>query len=163
MGTDRLANIAAAYKLYGEENTSCVVVDFGTATTLSAVDDKGSFIGGGITLGLKKTLQSLSQNLEQLPILEANRRFRLKDLTPLSNSTDDSIFNATMLGHIAMVEKWLDLCRKQIDQDIKFIATGGLSELIAKHIDAFDVIDSDLTLKGINIIGAQAMDRVDQG
>lgn len=161
MGTDRLANLAAAHKIHGQRNQSTIVIDFGTATTLSAIDESGKFIGGAITLGLKKTLQAVNQNLEQLPILDVHKEFEIDNLNPLALNTDESIFNGTMLGHIAMVHSWISNCHESIESEVKTIATGGLANIIAKHIESIDCIDLDLTLKGINIIGAQVMGQVD--
>src|SRR5690606_28365906 len=49
IGTDLMANITAAYDLFGE---ACIVVDFGTALTFSVVDDDGTVIGVNIVPGL---------------------------------------------------------------------------------------------------------------
>src|SRR5262245_32715032 len=58
MGCDRIANAAAAYKNYATAGAA-IVLDFGTATTLTAVSSKGEFLGGLITLGVGKTFASL--------------------------------------------------------------------------------------------------------
>ena len=51
VGADRIANAVAAYDIYGGP---CVVVDFGTATTLDVVSGEGEFLGGAIApVGLK--------------------------------------------------------------------------------------------------------------
>lgn len=156
MGTDRLANLAAAHKIYGEANKVIMVLDFGTATTISAVDEEGNFLGGLITLGLKNTLTAVNSTLEQLPILHVTQGFNPDDLNPLSTSTEEAILNGTILGHLGMVESWLKRCRLGVSKPAKIIATGGLAKVIAGHIDGIDVIDEDLTLRGINLLGAQA-------
>lgn len=158
MGTDRLANLVAAHKIHGEAEKVVMVLDFGTATTISAVDDKGNFIGGMITLGLKNTLTAVNSTLEQLPILHVTQGFDPGKLNPLSTSTEEAILNGTILGHLGMVESWLSHCRKAVHSPTKVIATGGLAKVIAGHIDGIDSIDEDLTLKGINLLGAQAVD-----
>ena len=50
VGVDRLVNAYAAYRLYGGK---AVIIDFGTATTFCAVDEKGRYLGGAITSGLE--------------------------------------------------------------------------------------------------------------
>lgn len=162
MGTDRLANLAGALYKNRESNCASIVIDFGTATTLSAVDANGRFLGGLITLGLKKTLQAVNQNLEQLPILDVHKPFEIAELSALATTTDESIFNGTILGHTAMVESWIAGCKPLIKTQFKTIATGGLAEVIAKHIPVIDSVDPDLTLKGINIIGGQVMGQGDR-
>ncbi len=49
VGADRIANAVAAHARYGGP---CVVVDFGTATTLDVVSADGAFIGGVIAPGV---------------------------------------------------------------------------------------------------------------
>lgn len=163
MGTDRLCNIVAALRLYTENGEAAIVLDFGTATTLSAVDGNGVFLGGLITLGLKNTLKSVNSTLEQLPILNVNEEFDLDKLSPLAKTTDQAIFNGTLFGHIGMVEAWLKRLSETLKMPYKTIATGGLASIIAKHIDGIACIDEDLTLKGLNLLGALAEDRVDPG
>lgn len=163
MGTDRLANLVAAHRLHGEKNVALVVLDFGTATTLSAVGPDGAFLGGMITLGLKNTLTSVNSTLEQLPILDFDEEFDSANLSPLALTTDQAILNGTIIGHLGMVERWLHSCRQYLDLPIKTVATGGLARLIAKHIDKVSIIDEDLTLKGINLLGAPAGGQADRG
>ena len=45
LGSDRIANAAAAYELYGGP---CITIDFGTATSFGAISAKGEFLGGAI-------------------------------------------------------------------------------------------------------------------
>ena len=54
MGADRIANAAGALKIYAKNETA-LVLDLGTATTLTAVSPEGKFLGGMITLGLGQT------------------------------------------------------------------------------------------------------------
>ena len=60
-GTDRLANCYAAYKIYGSKCDNLLVLDFGTATTISAVSSAGEFLGGMITLGFQDTLTTIGK------------------------------------------------------------------------------------------------------
>jgi len=56
VGADRIANGVGAYDLYGGP---CIVVDFGTATTVDAVSDKGEYLGGAIFPGIEISLDAL--------------------------------------------------------------------------------------------------------
>lgn len=162
MGVDRLANLVAAYKLYGAPNLVTIVIDFGTATTMSVCDDQGIFLGGLIGLGFSKNLEAVGHNLEQLPNLLVNKNFKMEDVTVLAKTTEDSILNAAILGHNAMVSDWICQCRDKFDKQIIVIATGGLANVIGKHIQSIDRIDAQMTLKGINLIGCQVEGLKDQ-
>ncbi|HMP51285.1 MAG TPA: hypothetical protein PKD05_06980, partial [Candidatus Melainabacteria bacterium] len=95
------------------------------------------------------------------PILDFDEEFDSAALSPLALTTDQAILNGTIIGHLGMVERWLQSCRQCLDLPVKTVATGGLARLIAKHIDTVSIIDEDLTLKGINLLGAPAEDPVD--
>ena len=67
VGSDLIANSAAAYNRYGH---ACITVDFGTALTFSAVDADGVFRGAAIAPGLKTASRALSLHTAQLPDVE---------------------------------------------------------------------------------------------
>ena len=56
VGADRIANAVGAYDLYGGPS---IVVDFGTATTIEAVSDKGEYLGGAIFPGVEISMDAL--------------------------------------------------------------------------------------------------------
>src|SRR6478735_347653 len=56
VGADRIANAVGAFDLYGGPS---IVVDFGTATTIEAVSDKGEYLGGAIFPGVEISMDAL--------------------------------------------------------------------------------------------------------
>lgn len=69
LGTDRLVAMIGAHQLVLHTAQACIVIDSGTATTIDAVDETGQHLGGVIFPGLHLSMQSLSTNTEQLPML----------------------------------------------------------------------------------------------
>ena len=61
VGADRIVNGIAAYEKYRD---ACIVVDFGTATTIDLISPKGEYIGGAIAPGLSISLEALVQRDE---------------------------------------------------------------------------------------------------
>lgn len=157
MGADRIANAIAGFKIYSE-GKAAVVIDLGTATTLTAVDKNGVFAGGFITLGLGKSLTMLAQATAALP--HATPKSTLE--RQLGLDTESAIVNGTMLGHIGIVEHWIRVARRQLGE-VTTIATGGWSELVARHSNCFDITDSLLTLKGVYLIAEEEAVRAGQG
>jgi type III pantothenate kinase len=49
VGADRIVNGIAAYEKFHD---SCIIVDFGTATTIDLISRKGEYVGGAIAPGL---------------------------------------------------------------------------------------------------------------
>ncbi len=162
MGPDRVANPAAAFKLHTIDSEAAVVIDFGTATTLTAVNNKGNFLGGMITLGLTKTFQALQYSTAHLPELSVQELENLSLSSPLAFDTQTAIERGCVIGHIGMVRYWLERALKSLPSKTTVVATGGLARLIAPAIKLFDHVDVNLTLKGIKIIGEAAADQVGQ-
>lgn len=144
VGADLIADAVGAYELFKDD---CIVVDFGTATTVMAVRAPGEFIGGSICAGLKVTIDALvgkTAQLSQIP-LEPPKQV-------IGGSTMEAMQSGLVLGHLCMIEGLVDRMQKQLGGSAKVIATGGLSEKIAEHTDYFDVIDPMLTLDGLRLI-----------
>ncbi|MEL7833253.1 type III pantothenate kinase [Fodinibius sp. Rm-B-1B1-1] len=144
VGADLIADSVGAYALFGD---NCIVVDFGTATTVMAVQNPGELIGGAICAGLKVTIDALvgkTAQLSQIP-LEPPKQV-------IGGSTMEAMQSGLVLGHLCMIEGLIDRMKKQLGGSAKVVATGGLSEQIAEHTDYFDVIDPMLTLDGLRLI-----------
>ncbi len=159
LGADRIANIVAARALYLKKE-SAIVIDCGTATTLTAVSDVGRFLGGLITLGLGNTFRALHQSTEQLPELEAYNNGQPP--MPLAFDTTNAITSGCIHAQVGTIEHWIKLARHELGSKTTVVATGGYASVIAPLTKAFDHIDPNLTLHGINFIAEAAMDQVDQ-
>jgi type III pantothenate kinase len=145
VGADLIAGVAGAYERFGQD---CIVVDFGTATTLMGVQKPGELVGGAICAGLKVTIDALvgkAAQLSQIPLEPPPH--------VIGRNTQESMQSGLVLGHLCMVEGLIDRMKRQLDSPIvKVIATGGLSEKIGPHTNYFDAIDPMLTLDGLRLI-----------
>jgi type III pantothenate kinase len=159
LGTDRLANAIAVWKLYGKSQPA-LAIDLGTATTLTAISASGEFLGGLITLGLGRIVTSLHAQAAQLPAVN----FPEADGQALGFAFDtpSSISNGTILAQIGLVEHWVKVGRKALGNSTIAVATGGWSSLLASYTSVLDFVDPHLTLKGIYLIAEQAMDQADR-
>lgn len=160
LGADRLANAAAALKLHATD-APVLVLDFGTATTLTAVNPQGEFVGGLITLGLGKTLSALNQSTAQLPNIRLGEG--VSNVTPLANDTQSAITSGCLLAHIGIVEYWVAAARRQLGGNAKVVATGGYSSYVASATGCIDVFDQQLTLKGIKLVADHMHDSATSG
>ena len=143
VGTDLLANAVAGYARAGG---ACIVVNFGTATTLSAVSDAGRLTGVSIAAGLQVTADALVGGAAQLAHVPL-------EVPPdvLGRNTRHAMQSGLVLGHLLQVE---GLIRRIVAHHgpHKVVATGGLSGVFAPHTDAFDAVDPYLTLDGLRLI-----------
>jgi len=144
IGIDRLVNAVAAKELYG---VPAVIIDFGTATTFCAVDGFGRYLGGAITSGLAISRDVLHERTAKLPLIEIREPARA-----IGRDTIEAMRSGLFYGYIDMVEGMVKRFKEELGQKAKVIATGGLSKLIASGTNKIDIVDMDLTLKGLNII-----------
>lgn len=146
LGSDRILNSVAAYKLYGGP---CIIVDFGTATTFNAVSANGDFLGGAIAPGIKSSLESLYNNTAKLQRVEL-----VKPDNVICKNTISNIQSGTIYGFTGLVDYIVKNMRKELGAvNAKVVATGGLSELIGNTDEKIiDIYDRYLTLKGLQLI-----------
>lgn len=55
-------------------------------------------------------------------------------------------------GYISLIEGLVARIRNEFGQPMKVIATGGLVPVFADATDIFDILDQDLTMKGMVIV-----------
>jgi len=145
VGADRIVNAVAAYEKYGGP---LIIVDFGTATTFCAISEKGDYLGGTISPGIKIASDALFQRAAKLPRVEL-----IKPGKVICKNTVNSIQSGVIYGYVGLVEYIIKKMMQELKGDnIKVIATGGLSSLIASETDYIHVVDKLLTLDGLRII-----------
>lgn len=144
LGADRIVNAVAASNLY---QPALIVVDFGTATTFSVVNKNYEFVGGVIGPGIKLTADALVQNAAKLPKIEL-----VKPDTVIGKSTVKNMQAGIVYGFAGMVDYILRRVKKELEGDVKVIATGGFSELISGEVPQINIVDRTLTLQGLRMI-----------
>ncbi|UCS94414.1 type III pantothenate kinase [Echinicola marina] len=149
MGTDLMANAAAAYEYF---QTTCVIIDFGTALTFTVIDKDGKIMGVNIVPGLKTALKSLFRNTSKLPEVKLE-----VPQSAIGKDTIHSIQAGILFGYTGLVKGMLEAIKKEVNLEIKTIATGGLSEILSTLKGEFDKVDRELTLKGIKLITEKNM------
>ena len=158
VGADRLVNALATARLHG---TPAVVADLGTATTVDAVAADGAFVGGAIAPGLDLGLEALASRTAQLPRIDLVVPDRA-----IGRDTVSAMQSGTVFGYQALVSGLISRVRAELATDtgtapdsVRTILTGGLSAVSwASAIEGVDVIDPDLTLKGLAILYAEVND-----
>lgn len=145
VGADRIVNAVAAIDKY---KSPMIIIDFGTATTFCAISENGEYLGGTIAPGIKISSEALFQRASKLPRVEL-----LKPGVTICKNTVSAMQSGIIYGYVGLVDKIVEMMKKELgDKDIKVIATGGLSSLIASETDTIDCVDKFLTLEGLKII-----------
>lgn len=126
IGADRIACGVAAYSIYGGP---VAVIDLGSATTISVIDQKGAFIGGAIMPGLSMMLDCLNTKTDQLP------KVRLTKLhNTLGQDTTSAILSGVVIGTAGAIEKILVDIEKERGFRLKLVLTGGHSDFMKSYI-----------------------------
>lgn len=144
VGADRIVDAAAVQHLYG--GPACVV-DFGTGTTFDAISAEGDYLGGAIAPGIGIAADALFQRAAKLPKVDLN--------TPpsvIGRNTPHAMQSGLVFGYVGLVEGMVARFRKELGPKMKVIATGGLTEIIARETKVIDIMAPWLTLDGLRII-----------
>jgi type III pantothenate kinase len=129
-------------------NGSVVVVDFGTATTFDVISRQGEYLGGAIAPGVMISCEALFVKASKLPRVE----IFAKPKSVIAKDTISSMNAGIMYGYAGLVDGIVNRIMAALGDNPKVIATGGLACLIALETQSIDLVDDDLTLKGLKII-----------
>ena len=144
VGADRLVNTVSAHQRYGGP---LIIVDFGTATTFDVVGSDGSYQGGIIAPGVNLSLEALHRAAARLPRIAVERPERI-----VGKGTIPAMQSGIFWGYIGLIEGLVFRIRKEYENEMPVIATGGLSPLFARSTDVIEKTDEELTLKGLYTI-----------
>ena len=141
LGADLVAGAVGAIDTY---KMPCVIVDMGTATTLSVLDKDGAFLGGVIAAGVRLTLKALAENTALLPSIpiEAPK-------SVIGTNTIECMQSGLVLGSAAMLDGLLDRIEAKLGEAPTVVATGGLSKEIITHCKHSIIYNENLLLEGL--------------
>ena len=145
VGVDRIVNAMAAFHKY---RTSLIVIDFGTATTFDAVSEKGEYLGGAISPGLFISAEALYMRAPKLPRIELS----MPPENVIGKDTFASMRSGIIFGYAGLVDGMVNRMKKEMGNQPKIVATGGLSRLMHNVTQTIESIEPDLTLEGLRLI-----------
>ncbi len=144
VGSDMIVDAVAAIRDYP---CPIIIIDMGTATTMSVIDRSGNYIGGVILPGLKVSLDSLSGKTAQLPYISLETPGKV-----IGKNTIDCMRSGIMYGNAAMLDGLIDRMEEEIGEKATIIATGGLARLVTPLCHHSIDFEEDLLLKGLLIL-----------
>ena len=144
IGSDLIVASVAAIHDYG---APLLIVDMGTATTITAIDKDGVYSGGCICPGLKISLEALTGRTAQLPRISLDKPQRA-----IGKNTRDAMRSGIMFGAAAMLDGLLDRMEQELGTPATVVATGGISKFVVPLCRRKLIYDRTLMLKGLNLL-----------
>ncbi|MCC8049070.1 MAG: type III pantothenate kinase [Clostridiales bacterium] len=144
VGSDLIVNAVAAIT---EHEAPLIIIDMGTATTISVIDAKKNYIGGMIMPGIRVSLDSLVSRTSQLVRISLDAPKRL-----IGKNTAECMKSGVIHGNAACIDGMIDRIEQDLGEKTTVIATGGLAPKIIPHCVHEIQLDDALLLKGLMYI-----------
>lgn len=144
VGSDILVSLVAVKKEYP---LPAVIFDLGTATTIAVIDRDENFRGAVIMPGIRISQDTLTKSTSQLPAISY-------DAPPsvIGTNTVEAMQSGLVFGNASMMDGMIDRIEEELSEKTTVIATGGLSECVARFCKHKIILDDMLMLKGLRII-----------
>lgn len=144
VGSDLVANAVAGIAKYP---LPLIMIDMGTATTISVVDSKKNYIGGMIIPGVMVSSSSLTSRTSQLPKISLETPKKV-----IGTNTIDCMKSGLIYGNASMIDGMITRIELSLGQKATVVATGGLSKCIIPHCTQDIILDDELLLQGLLLI-----------
>ncbi len=144
VGSDLVVDAVAGIQDYPVPQ---VIIDMGTATTMSIIDHEKAYIGTIILPGINSSLDALVSHTSQLPKISLEAPKRL-----IGKNTIECMKSGIIHGNASCLDGMIDRIQEELGQPVTVIATGGLASVIVPHCRHKIIVDDALLLKGLLLI-----------
>ena len=151
VGADLIVDAVAGINEYG---APLIIIDMGTATTISVVDKDRNYVGGMIIPGIRVSMDSLVNRTSQLPRIGFDAPEKV-----IGTNTVDCMKSGIINGNAAMLDGMITRIEEELGYTAKVIATGGLAGVVVSNCKKEIITDDILLLKGLNIIYHKNIDK----
>lgn len=144
LGADLVADAVAGLAEYP---VPLIIIDMGTATTVSVVDEKRHYIGGMILPGVQVSLDALTSHASQLSGISIDAPKRI-----IGKNTIECMKSGVLYSSAGALDGIIDRIEEELGKPATVLATGGLAKKIIPHCRREIILDEDLLLKGLRVI-----------
>ena len=144
LGSDLVVDAVAGLAEYPVPQ---IIIDMGTATTLSVINAEKQYIGGVIMTGMAVSVNALVDKTSQLPKIgfEAPKKV-------IGSNTVDCMKSGIMYATACSLDGMISRIEEELGESCTVIATGGLSGTVIPLCRKKIILDDDLLLKGLSLI-----------
>lgn len=150
LGGDMVANAAAAISKGGAAGRFTVIADLGAVNTVSAINEKGEYVGCSIFPGISMSLEALHGNTAQLPNVNASSTSKA-----IGKNSQSSICSGVFLGSAFALDGFIRAFALEMRckaEQLRLISTGEFAKTVTKSSEYKFEYDGELTLKGLYCI-----------
>lgn len=144
MGSDLIVDSVAGINRYG---APLIIIDMGTATTISVIDKDRNYIGGAITPGVNIAMNALSSNAAQLFNVGLQAPSRV-----IGKNTVECMQSGIILGNASCIDGMIDRIEDELGYRTTVVATGGLSGIVIPYCRHDIIIEPRLLLMGLKLL-----------
>ena len=143
LGADLVAGAVAALDKYP---TPIIMIDMGTATTISYISSRRSYEGGLMFPGVRLSLDALSDHTAQLPDISLQHPKSL-----IGKNTEDCMRSGIVYGTAGMLDGVIDRIREVLPQGETptIVATGSNAPVIVRYCRNKVLYDKYLLMEGL--------------
>ena len=144
VGSDLIVGAIAAKAKY---KLPIAIVDMGTATTVSVMDENGAYLGGMTIPGLWTSVNALSSLAAQLPNIDLTGSAKV-----LGTNTIDCMRSGALIGCAAMLDGIIDRVEEELGMSVSAVLTGGVSPLVAPYCRRNFYLEPDILIRGLELL-----------
>ncbi|HSV56492.1 MAG TPA: type III pantothenate kinase [Magnetospirillaceae bacterium] len=144
VGSDLVCDALAAYDRLG---AACIVVDFETALTFTAVNGSGELLGVAIAPGPQAAAESLRALGAQLPQVRLDPPARA-----IGKNSIQSIQSGVLLGYAGLVDRMVSRFRAEMGEEAAAVGTGDEIGLSLAPSGGYAFFDPWLSLEGMAVL-----------
>jgi type III pantothenate kinase len=145
LGLDRIANAVGAASMF--RNRNVLSIQAGTCLVFDFVNEKGAYLGGSISPGMKMRFEVLHEKTKQLPLIRDTE----KDIHFLGMNTEASILSGVIVGMCCEIDGLINEYKRQY-KDTIVLFSGGDAAFLQKFIKNTIFAAPNVVLKGLNEI-----------
>ena len=141
IGSDLIVAAVAALSRF---KPPLIIVDMGTATTMTVIDREARVLGGAIIPGVGISLEALANGTSQLPHISLDAPKKC-----ISTDTVEAMRSGSVYGTAAMLDGMIERMEAELGEPAAVIATGGLGGCIIPYCRREITYDKNLLLNGL--------------
>lgn len=124
-----------------------IIIDMGTATTMSVIDKQKHYTGGVIMTGIAVSTEALTSKTSQLPHIAFDVPKKV-----IGTNTVDCMKSGVIYANACAIDGMIEKIEAEVGSPCTVVATGGLARTIIPLCKRNIIIDDELLLKGLMII-----------